>query len=403
MAVGRQPRRCFNPRAPRGARPQLALAAGGEHMFQSTRPARGATFEELPIIGSCIGFNPRAPRGARPGFAGRVRGLGVSIHAPRAGRDISEPWHVSFRCVSIHAPRAGRDIQPNPLGVRRRSFNPRAPRGARRQRPPTSPSVLAVSIHAPRAGRDIEWTDATSALKVSIHAPRAGRDAECRKAWDELGVSIHAPRAGRDGRQRSVERASICFNPRAPRGARPDNQHKAAEGGWFQSTRPARGATDRPYGWQAAVRVSIHAPRAGRDSGKAPRSLTMGGFNPRAPRGARPNTPVHGLTGDMFQSTRPARGATLCDAEAIPPNGFQSTRPARGATALEIDVMLCDAVSIHAPRAGRDDNRLGPHRWRGGFNPRAPRGARRLRIFRRRWRHRFQSTRPARGATPRLA
>src|SRR5947209_6152753 len=78
-----------------------------------------------------------------------------------------------------------------------------------------------------------------------------------------------------------------CFNPRAPRGARPYilAMRKFEE---FQSTRPARGATDvrgqrhRPDG------VSIHAPRAGRDT------------VPLLPDGRN----------KLFQSTRPARGAT---------------------------------------------------------------------------------------------
>ena len=56
---------------------------------------------------------------------------------------------------------------------------------------------------------------------------------------------------------------------------------------------------------------------------------------------------------------------------------FQSTRPARGATVGRARCCACVDVSIHAPRAGRDDA------WRStidaltGFNPRAPRGARR--------------------------
>ena len=33
---------------------------------------------------------------------------------------------------------------------------------------------------------------------------------------------------------------------------------------------------------------------------------------------------------------------------------FQSTRPVRGATFKEVNITVNDAVSIHAPRAGRD-------------------------------------------------
>ena len=58
-------------------------------MFQSTRPARDATV--LVNFKPClvIRFNPRAPRGTRHRiWSGRSWPVRVSIHAPRAGRDI---------------------------------------------------------------------------------------------------------------------------------------------------------------------------------------------------------------------------------------------------------------------------------------------------------------------------
>ena len=57
--------------------------------FQSTRPARGAT-AALAEIAEVIGyFNPRAPRGARRrNYQLPVSGFYISIHAPRAGRDL---------------------------------------------------------------------------------------------------------------------------------------------------------------------------------------------------------------------------------------------------------------------------------------------------------------------------
>ena len=123
----------------------------------------------------------------------------------------------------------------------------------------------------------------------------------------------------------------------------------------FQSTRPARGATSPWDPMPSRAAVSIHAPRAGRDK-------------------------------HLF---RDGRGRIT----------FQSTRPARGATALRVEEQLEEEVSIHAPRAGRDLPSF--FLWRVGcsFNPRAPRGARRVRSHRRIRAILFQSTRPARGAT----
>jgi len=78
--------------------------------------------------------------------------------------------------------------------------------------------------------------------------------------------------------------------------------------------------------------VSIHAPRAGRDADAAHHVLEVSSFNPRAPRGAR----------------QPA------SATAAPSQRFQSTRPARGATSDAVGWPRWLGVSIHAPRAGRD-------------------------------------------------
>jgi len=101
----------------------------------------------------------------------------------------------------------------------------------------------AVSIHAPRAGRDSVSGPPAHLAGVSIHAPRAGRD----KAIDAFvalnDVSIHAPRAGRDASGIRLPRFITGFNPRAPRGARPDITDMLNGLDKFQSTRPARGAT----------------------------------------------------------------------------------------------------------------------------------------------------------------
>ncbi len=56
----------------------------------------------------------------------------------------------------------------------------------------------------------------------------------------------------------------------------------------FQSTRPARGATDAVRILDMSIFVSIHAPRAGRDNQMVSLGAAKMSFNPRAPRGARP-------------------------------------------------------------------------------------------------------------------
>ena len=55
----------------------------------------------------------------------------------------------------------------------------------------------------------------------------------------------------------------------------------------FQSTRPSRGATAGRGHRQFHLRISIHAPLAGRDLASCRTLLRCIYFNPRAPRGAR--------------------------------------------------------------------------------------------------------------------
>ena len=58
----------------------------------------------------------------------------------------------------------------------------------------------------------------------------------------------------------------------------------------FQSTRPVWGATSGAMQDMRRSRVSIHAPRVGRDFIRRLVLNYLRGFNPRAPCGARPAT-----------------------------------------------------------------------------------------------------------------
>ena len=101
-------------------------------------------------------------------------------------------------------------------------------------------------------------------------------------------------------------------------------------------------------------------------------------FNPRPPRGGR-----------LRQRTDPS-------AQPL----FQSTPPARGATITDILQNSSHNISIHAPREGGDVQTVTNFRVIVDFNPRPPRGGRRLCIgFRVLHANAFQSTPPARGAT----
>ena len=57
----------------------------------------------------------------------------------------------------------------------------------------------------------------------------------------------------------------------------------------------------------------------------------------------------------LFQSTLPARGATLVSDWSIAISLFQSTLPAKGATRSDWNEAKTVIISIHAPREGSDN------------------------------------------------
>ena len=115
-----------------------------------------------------------------------------------------------------------------------------------------------------------------------------------------------------------------------------------------------RGATGAATASAAKLSVSIHAPHAGRDFTDRTLITIIIGFNPRAPCGARRGISHQSRRAARFQSTRPMRGATPFAFAAGVYGWFQSTRPMRGATCVQPPSPTGQAVSIHAPHAGRD-------------------------------------------------
>ena len=169
-------------------------------------------------------------------------------------------------------------------------------------------------------------------------------------------------------------------------------------------------------------KISIHAPLAGRDDELRIKKHDPVYFNPRAPCGARRLSRLVRRMQEVFQSTRPLRGATSllsillpvvdisihaplagrddeAEISALMEAEFQSTRPLRGATRAiaTANCIVCDfnprapcgarrlrvyhdfpvvQISIHAPLAGRDALRRNTSGRPAYFNPRAPCGAR---------------------------
>ena len=351
----------FNPRSPHGER---RFVHGGtalpENDFNPRSPHGERRDASTTSISGCY-FNPRSPHGERHRCFTFCNSKVISIHAPRTGSDgRSDAKSCTKGNISIHAPRTGSDIGYRRSQVIVTPFQSTLPaRGAT-----TGGSNLRlhrfISIHAPRTGSDMQAIFRAQFGDISIHAPRTGSDMSTKKRFSKRSY----------------------FNPRSPHGERhrtPQQTRKARD--IFQSTLPARGATHKPS-----------------------KSICLqNDFNPRSPHGERRFYPsAHHLwwsisihaprTGSdldcqafveyclQFQSTLPARGATSTGTPNPDfPRDFNPRSPHGERQIHCIHIVPQPAISIHAPRTGSDHQ---------------------VRRFRQ---HQvFQSTLPARGATPNL-
>ena len=172
--------------------------------------------------------------------------------------------------ISIHAPREGGDYNCPCNFSTVKYFNPRPPRGGRlRMAPGRLLYVAHFNPRPPRGGRQrCPWI-ARHFIVISIHAPREGGDVSGGTVINTNTISIHAPREGGD---------------------------------------------DDPFGIVNIVVISIHAPREGGDGKSAAYIYFLQNFNPRPPRGGRRGGGIEDPARWKFQSTPPARGATLLGA-----------------------------------------------------------------------------------------
>ena len=215
----------FNPRSPHGERLPTCVAVSSATPFQSTLPARGATSECVTVANNAKFQSTLPARGATQHYSSMF------------------PTNYNFNPRSPHGERL---LSLRSMTVTLVYFNPRSPHGERRRKTQQSAIVICISIHAPRTGSDVVTRPTKcTRCEISIHAPRTGSDAPF--------AAINPPPVG------------------------------------FQSTLPARGATD--------ATPSLTSP--------------CRNFNPRSPHGERPSRRAFGFCSSSFQSTLPARGATL--------------------------------------------------------------------------------------------
>ena len=284
------------------------------HRFQSTPSARRATLTTCPDWSSNSNFNPRPPRGGRLQCSHRIRSGQKFQSTPSARRATSfYPMEAGILPISIHALREEGDFQatlchePLPLfqstpSARRATavrfsgrlfiwnFNPRPPRGGRHASLLLlkSPSRFQSTPSARRATLDTKRPGATTGY-FNPRPPRGGRHGYSRHTTTKaefqstpsarratvpvvedsgkVDISIHALREEGDEQGGAWIGFVSNFNPRPPRGGRPQPQTKTT----------------------IVAQISIHALREEGD----------------------PSFSISCIIGYKFQSTPSARRATI--------------------------------------------------------------------------------------------
>ena len=249
----------FNPRPPRGGRRLVAIPYSAISRFQSTPPARGAT-----------NTIRQHSKGRRFQSTPPARGATFALHHTTA-----------VDSISIHAPREGGDLISQTLEPEIGHFNPRPPRGGRLDPLSTMRRDGLFQSTPPARGATFSRYKFPHLLMISIHAPREGGDPS---RWC---ISIHAPREGGDRCGVFAVVRISDFNPRPPRGGRLHVQRPDARSTQFQSTPPARGATQAAGAYQRqSGDFNPRPPRGGRLCQEVPEGKGDD-FNPRPPRGGR--------------------------------------------------------------------------------------------------------------------
>ena len=234
-------------------------------LFQSTLPARGATYRMKRF---CLLF-------------------AISIHAPRTGSDITVTIAVEIHEVFQSTLPARGATTPQEVTLTSKTFQSTLPaRGATADKRCNQLRKRFQST-LPARGATVSAVYNFLYEKFQSTLPARGATIPTEEMTDPDGISIHAPRTGSDAHGGKPASARRDFNPRSPHGERRTQVMTTSSSLTFQSTLPARGATMKQ---ERASRICL------------------------------------------FQSTLPARGATVSSNSIIKTKTFQSTLPARGAT-----------------------------------------------------------------------
>ena len=260
------------------------------NIFQSTQPKRAATRRLRPL---------RVP-------------VGISIHAAQEGCDREAPRPQAAReDFNPRSPRGLRHPSNQPALAGIAYFNPRSPRGLRLFENGLCCQCDDFNPRSPRGLRRDCFAREDTIVKISIHAAQEGCDCSFPiKKHPLKSISIHAAQEGCDQVLKFTNNSQNNFNPRSPRGLRPQAANIEQFQTIFQSTQPKRAAT---------LGFVINSDQL------------------------------------LFQSTQPKRAATVKVAGVRPIVKIISIHAAQeGCDASETQIVITNYISIHAAQEGCD-------------------------------------------------
>ena len=190
---------------------------------------------------------------------------------------------------------------------------------------------------------------------ISIHAPRTGSD-PCSGVDIWLReISIHAPRTGSDDFLKCRVVVEVVISIHAPRTG--SDVREADVDGQLLDFNPRS-----PHGERQLFRPFLHAfclfqstlPARGATVPNTFTTRVVHDFNPRSPHGERPVLPQRRICLKAFQSTLPARGATEERVRRHNHLYFNPRSPHGERPVSKCQMLINPLISIHAPRTGSD-------------------------------------------------
>ena len=278
--------------APRtGSDVPAAVILADIRLFQSTLPARGATYQRPSSLRTSGYFNPRSPHGERraPATSGRPREPFQST-LPARGATGCSPGQMPGLIFQSTLPARGATRQRRRNDGGKQGFQSTLPaRGATQMlcglkitgifqsTLPARGATPAMLSARPRAAfqstlpaRGATLFALSSTLRCDNFNPRSPhgeRHGRTGRRTIQPGISIHAPRTGSDG-SRGTQRPRVPISIHAPR--------TGSDAGIAQNG--------------GIPVISIHAPRTGSDVFADAHGRITAHFNPRSPHGERPSS-----------------------------------------------------------------------------------------------------------------